>query len=46
MTTPRGCKADHRVNLRGQGDEACLAQILRDEIDILIIWPAIPQVTV
>ena len=29
-------KADHWVNFRGQGNEACIAQILRDEIDILI----------
>ena len=29
-------KADHWVDLRGQADEACLAQILRDEIDILV----------
>ena len=29
-------KADHWVDLRGQADEACLSQILRDEIDILI----------
>lgn len=29
-------KADQWVDLRGQADEACLAQILRDEIDILV----------
>ena len=29
-------KADRWVNLRGQGDEACVAQILQDEIDILV----------
>ena len=29
-------KADHWVDLRGQADEACLMQILRDEIDILV----------
>ena len=29
-------KADHWVNLRGLPDESCLAQILRDEIDILV----------
>ena len=29
-------KADHWVNLHGQPDEACLTQILRDEIDILV----------
>ena len=29
-------KADHWVNLLGQGDEACIAQILQDEIDILV----------
>ena len=29
-------KADHWVDLRGQPDEYCLAQILRDEIDILV----------
>ena len=29
-------KADRWVNLYGQADEACLAQILRDEIDILV----------
>ena len=29
-------KADRWVNLRGQSDEACINQILQDEIDILI----------
>ena len=29
-------KADKWVDLRGETDEACLAQILRDEIDILV----------
>jgi len=29
-------KADRWVNLRGQGDEACVAQSLQDEIDILV----------
>jgi len=29
-------KADHWVDLRGQKDESCLTQILRDEIDILV----------
>jgi protein O-GlcNAc transferase len=29
-------KADHWVNLRGQSDEACVVQILHDEIDILV----------
>ena len=29
-------KADHWVDFRGQEDEACIAQILRDEIDILL----------
>ena len=29
-------KADHWVNFRGMENEACLAQILRDEIDILV----------
>ena len=36
MTTSAAARKGHWVNLRGQGDEACLAQILRDEIDILI----------
>ena len=29
-------KADHWVNFQGQSDEACLNQILQDEIDILV----------
>ena len=29
-------KADRWVNLRGQSDEACITQILQDEIDILV----------
>lgn len=29
-------KADHWVDLRGQADEACIANFLRDEIDILV----------
>ncbi len=29
-------KADHWVNLCGQSDEACINQILQDEIDILV----------
>ena len=29
-------KSDHWVNLRGKSDEACLNQILQDEIDILV----------
>ena len=29
-------KADHWVNLHGESDEACINQILQDEIDILV----------
>ena len=29
-------KTDHWVNLYGQSDEACISQILQDEIDILV----------
>ena len=29
-------KADRWVNLHGQSDEACITQILKDEIDILV----------